>query len=461
LKNADTGAPVLFDGTTATAAALKNVCISCHDANGASILGTNALSPFAVTGDKNIPANIDKFWVATGGAHDTKMVCMNCHGNSKGVDGDTTNPKYNAHASGTRSILQDAGYNVTNPNNYCIGCHNNVSADPNRSAKDIASQMANTNKHITAKCFDCHGDENNAVSSVHQLVAGSQSAMSGVIANNISKATGRVMTWAAYSWGGASASSSLQSGTVTAEYQVCFKCHAKVGTGTTPDVPGTGTAAASLTNLALEFNPNNASRHPIGTALRSSDQLASGELTGSWAPGSVMTCSDCHATDTAASKGPHGSSVKWMLTGQYKAWPYTTAAGNGGSSGTLYTLSTAAGNNTNSNGLFCRNCHTIVGSNNWHSWSELATSGGEHTSNGTVPACATCHIRVPHGGKISRLLQTTGAPARYTNSGNGATPSFDAWGTATQSIKGSSASSTYFNSQCSEHNNGAVGGEHW
>jgi hypothetical protein len=455
LKNADTGATVAYDGTSATASDLKNACISCHDTNGASALSTNALSPFAAAGDKKSPTNIDQYWPTAGGAHDTKMVCLNCHGNSAGA---TAALKYNAHVSATPKLLQDAGYDVVNPNTYCYNCHNAASTDPNKSSKDIAGELAKTSRHTTAKCFDCHGDEANSTDSMHSLRAGSQTAGSGLIANNISNATGKKMTWSATNWGGATASVNLASNTASAEYQICFKCHAATGTGIVPAVPGAGTAAASLTNLALEFNPNNASRHPVGTALVASNRLTAAKLTGGWAPGSVMTCSDCHATDTAASKGPHGSSVKWMLAGTNKAWPYTTTAGNGASTGTLFTVATYNTNNGTANGLFCRNCHTVTGSNNWHSYGDV--TGGQHGNN-AIMACASCHVRVPHGGKISRLLQTTNAPARYRSNGSTATSSFDFWGTATTNIKGSSFSSANFNSSCGTHNSGGVGGEAW
>ncbi|MDD2851351.1 MAG: hypothetical protein PHY09_05535 [Desulfuromonadaceae bacterium] len=448
---------VVYDGTAATAGALKGICITCHNGTG---------TPFAASGDTATPYNISATWPATGGAHDSKMICLNCHGNSGGVDGDTLNPKYNVHDSGTAHMLQDSGYDVLNPATYCLNCHNAASVDPNKSSKNISAQLALANKHTSATCFDCHGDKDNNVGSIHSLRAGSQAAGSGVIANNIARATGRSMTWSATNWGGASASANLASGAATAEYQICFKCHAAIGTGTTPDVPGAGTLAASFTNLALEFNPNNKSGHPIAVGLNNYPNstapkaLTAAKMKAPWNVNlgtQVMTCSDCHATDSAASKGPHGSSVKWMLAGTNKAWPYTTTAGNGASTGTLFRLATYNTGNGTANGLFCLNCHTVTGSNNWHSNADI--TGGEHGGNAIV-ACASCHIRVPHGGKISRLLQATNAPARYMSNGNGAASSFDSWGSnATGAIKGSTMSSASFNSSCSRHN--SASGETW
>jgi hypothetical protein len=130
-----------------------------------------------------------------------------------------------------------------------------------------------------------------------------------------------------------------------------------------------------------------------------------------------MTCSDCHATDSAASKGPHGSAVKWMLTGTNKAWPYTTAAGNGGSTGTYrpyYQMTTGNGSN---DGLFCLNCHPTVNTNVMHMAINSWTATNHRSFNVT---CVNCHIRVPHGGKVARLLttNTAGLPARYKSNGN-------------------------------------------
>jgi len=243
------------------------------------------------------------------------------------------------------------------------------------------------------------------------------------------------------------------------EYQVCFKCHSRANTSV---LTWGGAGAAAFTDLALEFNPNNASRHPVGTALSAGNQLTAAKLKNGWKPGDVMTCSDCHSTDSTASKGPHGSSVKWMLAGTNKAWPYTTAGGNGGGTGTFFRIATYSTGNGTRDGLFCLNCHTVTGSNSWHSYADI--TGGQHgggTSATSPSICVNCHIRVPHGGKISRLLQTTNAPARYKNIGGTATSAFDFWGTSAVNIKGSAFSTANFNSSCGTHNSGGVGGEAW
>jgi hypothetical protein len=128
-----------------------------------------------------------------------------------------------------------------------------------------------------------------------------------------------------------------------------------------------------------------------------------------------MTCSDCHGTDSTVSHGPHGSAVKWMLNPTttataYTNWPYTTAAGTGTSTGTTVN---GTGNSTVPGANFCFSCHLWAG------------GGQAHTGNTNHNvACVECHIRVPHGGKVPRLLRTgtatvSNVPARYRPNGNG------------------------------------------
>ncbi|MBI5655304.1 MAG: hypothetical protein HZC44_00160, partial [Geobacter sp.] len=192
-------------------------------------------------------------------------------------------------------------------------------------------------------------------------------------------------------------------------FELCAKCH--------------GSAATTNwgKNITLEFNPANKSFHPVKAALNStgsgSSLLSSAQLSGGWTPGRTMTCKDCHDTDSATgAKGPHGSAVKWMLAGNNKAWPYTSVSNNGTSSGTFRTLNSRTTGQGTTNGLFCLNCHTVNTSNHVH---------GENGDHQTMP-CVGCHIRVPHGGKVSRLMNATNSatpltilPARYAPDGNG------------------------------------------
>ena len=100
----------------------------------------------------------------------------------------------------------------------------------------------------------------------------------------------------------------------------------------------------------------------------------------------TMSCTDCHSTDAAspAAQGPHGSAAQFILRGtNANNWPNVT----------LRNISTS----------WCMNCHN--------------NSGGQgHTAGDHSGAqCYVCHIVIPHGGKVSRLIAVTAGslPARY------------------------------------------------
>jgi hypothetical protein len=146
------------------------------------------------------------------------------------------------------------------------------------------------------------------------------------------------------------------------------------------------------------------------------------------ATGQSMMCCDCHSNDTistTAAQGPHGSAVKWMLKGRNKAWPTLSKADNGLGTGTLRKLGmrtltnhrAVMDGNPNGDGLFCLNCHSLVSfSKNKYGVQDQSNVHIYHAANWPQgPECVRCHIMVPHGGKLSRLIgDRDGAmPARY------------------------------------------------
>jgi hypothetical protein len=383
-----------------TPAGIELVCSGCHDSNGATRLGSNALTPFNASApfpDTTRPPDIG--WTAAQQAHSVNGSyggCLACHGNAGTA---------NAHGSSSAKIMKYpystaiAAYNVDNTSNFCYNCHGATPA--NGTTKDVGTDFAKAYGHQTVTCFDCHDQ--------HMVKTGSHTNAT-TLAGVLNGATGKgVTTWNAANWGGVTTYSSVAA--ATAEWKVCFKCHSGAS------LPA-GTGAAAYTDLGLEFNPNNASYHPVIQALTTGTanhrQLAAGALTGGWAPGSVMTCTDCHATDTAASKGPHGSAVKWMLNPnttatKYTNWPFTTAAANGTASGGTLINGTGSATLPNGGTVFCLSCHV---------WSGGGAAHTQRSGDHNVP-CVSCHIRVPHGGKIYRLMTSPNAPARYKPDGNG------------------------------------------
>ncbi|MBI5055204.1 MAG: CxxxxCH/CxxCH domain-containing protein [Nitrospirae bacterium] len=245
-------------------------------------------------------------------------------------------------------------------------------------------------------------------------------------------------------------------GSATKAYEICYKCHSGANTNVTN---WGGTGAAAWTDVGLDFNLGNKSFHPVVAALNSSGSgssvLSSTALAGGWTPGQTMYCTDCHKTNSANSTGPHGSSVKWMLGGTNKAWPYTLASNNGTSSGTFRTYSNRATSQNTDDGLFCLNCHNIAVAPH--------TSDSAHQS---IP-CVGCHIRVPHGGKVSRLISATNSatpltvlPARLAPDGNGGgTVYLRKFTKATGSYSKSNCYSS--NSSCGDHNSSSNGSESW
>ena len=316
-----------------------------------------------------------------------------------------------------------AMFNFTSPSTPASSRHDVANSDyagkHKPSPTDETRDYIANNKHVS--CNDCHDP--------HEAKSGNHTKANATLAKVLKGATGvGVTTWGA-NWAGVTAYNPATTTapliSATAEWQICFKCHSGANANVTT---WGGSGASAFTDLSLEFNPNNGSYHPVIQPLPAaytdgthSKRLNAGALAGGWAPGSVMTCSDCHSTDSSASQGPHGSTVKWMLnpntTGtKYYNWPYTSAANNGLSTGTLVN---GTGTGTVPTGNFCFSCHTWSG------------GGGAHTGcSSHAISCVGCHIRVPHGGKMVRLLTSPAAPGRYKPNGNGGGTTY--MGSATQ-----------------------------
>jgi hypothetical protein len=324
---------------------------------------------------------------------------------------------------------------------------------PNETGADIAGS-----KHV--ECADCH--------SPHGAKAGRHTARSNVAGAVLTGApavqpNAKTTNWntTAYTF------TDTTVGAATPEAYVCFRCHSSSNTAI-PTHPGTNaaplTAAApwnvgggGFTNTAHEFQTVNQSYHPVLGALPATDPGANGSnrlqvatrLINGWVPGDRMTCTDCHGADAAspAAQGPHGSAYAFMLRGTSKRWPYQA---NGT---TLWALNNTATGSGTADGLFCMNCHPNPASSNSLHIAYLGENRTEHTSN---YQCVKCHIRVPHGGKVSRLIVTANAPARYKVTG--ATPILD-W--VTKPTTGSMTTSNINDgSMCGKHTD-IASGESW
>jgi nitrate/TMAO reductase-like tetraheme cytochrome c subunit len=460
--NQDTGATLSYDGTTATAANLEASCNSCHDANGATRLGANALKPFADSGDNTRPAFIN--WSTGKQAHGANMACFNCHGNSAGTAGNTLTPKYNAHGSATAKMLQypyNAADTMTTTANFCYNCHGTTIANGVTTPSIQATVNLSTSiGHKSAKCSDCH-DQHSAKPGPHAV--GPNTAMAPVL-NGVPGKGGWPATSPATSttWTGTGtlAVTYTAKPAATKEYEICFKCHA----GSVPAPTGYTAGALRMTDLGLEFNPNNKAGHPVIASLNNyagsaaPKPLLATDMVAPWtAIGTqTMTCSDCHGASGTGAKGPHGSSVRWMLTGANQAWPFTTTAGNGTAAGTPWSLGNLT-TGTAPNKLFCLNCHVVDATNGVHDAIQSGQHSGWKTTNrGT---CLSCHIRIPHGAKTARLLRlgTAAVLGRYAPDGNGAevgTTTTQVLGKYTKGTQTSNRRGSFSSVGCSEHTGG-------
>lgn len=366
-------------------------CAHCHNPH-ASRTGV-ARTPYPyVTGSNDAEADQDS------------ALCLDCHDNSV------------VNVDDVAAKLSGGAYQH-NVSNYAGTATHKV---------DESRAELSNNKHVY--CVDCHNPHEAGTTKQIPKTATSNELKAN---SPLLGAVGAVPT----GWGGNFTTATgweLRALIVgDKEYQVCFKCHASFNTnaenwGAVAPDPG------AWTELDQEFNPSNASYHPVVQALPGGQQLDTKQLTDSWAPADTMYCSDCHNTQASSgAQGPHGSNVKWMLAGTNQAWPFVNAADNGktaAASGSVFWslwYGHPSGGANSFSGLFCMNCHpnptdSSTGDATPNEQTNNVHTKSNHYGTATKSICVYCHLRVPHGGKVSRLIMTTGTvPARYTPDGNG------------------------------------------
>ncbi len=203
------------------------------------------------------------------------------------------------------------------------------------------------------------------------------------------------------------------------EYQICMKCHSgwALGSVVTDCVTSfvSSQSGITLTDQSCEFNPYNRSAHPV--VMTTNEMLALGgryaapltntQVLPPWdanVGNQTMYCTDCHGADSESTvdpKGPHGSTHKFMLKGPNTNWPTKP-------DGTLYTTGDVKAGTTQ--GLFCTNCHDLT-----QAQVHMLTWPGPMYSI----ACVECHVAVPHGSPISRLIGYETMPEPYNYNYNG------------------------------------------
>ena len=473
----------LRDTSGATVAAkISNTCNACHDKKGLQGTDTTGIHKNATNVYSDAAVN-----TTFGAGNITSLVCMNCHRTHKGegvpyllrkaeettcFQGASSLANETAcHGSSATATTNKIQTVITrtykHPTTTISGVHTDLDVlYPTAALKGL---QWSDSRH--AECVDCHNPHKakNTPARVATTAwypttvdnTSNQTAKSGALTG----VTGVEPTWPGL-WTVPTTFTTQESSTY--EYQICFKCHSYWALRDADGITTYTTASGvTVTDQAMEFNPNNKAAHPVVVGLSSQTgspapkPLTASQMTAPWATNlgtQTMYCSDCHGTDNEASgdpKGPHGSSYKYMLKGTNKYWP-TNA------SGVLYQTGsgTTAANLT---GLFCLNCHPLrvsaIPKATWYNKVHTEHDGNQLNN----VACIRCHILVPHGGKMSRLIGdndgTMPAPYAYLGTiSNMYVRKFTKASTPTGYAKSNCYSSS---SGCSTHNMPSYGTENW
>lgn len=256
------------------------LCVSCHAMNQWTT-SSHATSPATWKGSGVDPwPNSDRATVAAN-------ACESCH---------------TSHAAGGRERL----LNYADEEQNCYTCHSGTVAAKNIAAEfnklsvhpitrtagvhDPAEEPINSPRHV--ECADCHNPH--AATASQAVAPNASGAIRGVRGVTTS---GSVVT------------------SISKEYELCFRCHADSLAGRSARV----NRRDPEMNTRLEFNPANASFHPV-TAAGKNPNVPS--LIAPLTPGALIYCTDCHNSNQGAAaggsgpNGPHGSMYAPLLERQ-------------------------------------------------------------------------------------------------------------------------------------------------
>ncbi len=332
-------------------------CTSCHDphddSNGKFLVVPNQASALCQT------CHVKNYW--NGSDHKLSAKTWNGAGTNPWPHTTNTTVAANAcenchrpHTAGGKKWLLNNAAEESN----CYSCHNGNVATKNLQAEftgksSIHPVAASTGVHDPAEpavvqarhveCADCHNPH--ATNGSTGLLPGSLAGVRGVN------------------------SGGTEVKPATAEYQICFRCHAD---STNMPAPRT-TRQIVQTNTRLEFATTNPSHHAVVGPGKNTNVPS---LIAPWTTASTVKCSDCHNNNSGPGaggvgpKGPHGSTYPALLERRY------LKADNTPESAANYAL--------------CYKCHSrtsILSDNTFK----------EHTKHiiGERTPCNACHD--PHG----------------------------------------------------------------
>ena len=278
-------------------------CTACHDphddTNGKFLVVPNQGSALCQT------CHVKNFWPASD--HRNSSATWNGiapdpwpHSSATTVSANACANCHRSHGAGGARRLLGAAAEEAN----CFSCHNGNVAPRNLQTEfnklsvhpvasstgvhDPAESAVVQSRHV--ECADCHNP--------HAAKAGA-----GIPSGPLAGTRGVAITGS-------------EANPASAEYQICFRCHAD-----SPNKPAPYTSRQlAQTNTRLEFDTAGPSYHPVAGVGRNPNVPS---LIAPLTAASVIKCTDCHANNAGPGAGgtgpagPHGSSFRPLLERQY------------------------------------------------------------------------------------------------------------------------------------------------
>jgi hypothetical protein len=305
---------------------VEGFCMNCHDANGANGL----MTPFS--DNAQVPAIDANMW--NNSSHNGAISCLDCHDNGHGSNKSTMLGPFNYAGPGTGTDL------MNEEEAFCLNCHgasgsatvkvhlafstytntatNFYKHDPgatyrlHKKGEHTGTDFGGANRHV--ECVDCHNP--------HGVKSGTATAPT--LLPTLTGVTGVEPSYA----GVGAPTGFTWLNNVTAEYQVCYKCHSSFttlptylpggfdGNSVVADglkkltTGGTNNQVADSRDMAKVYNPANASYHPV-MAVGKNTGINTATFRIGWNSSSRVYCTSCHSNPKSATsgqgRGPHGS----------------------------------------------------------------------------------------------------------------------------------------------------------